>query len=144
MKTHKLNDSKRLIGASLILAGTILLGSLLQVNIAKGNAISVLTTTAVYMLGPLCAAIIMLPITKDKKWLYATATLMSLAIVFPWALIDTATWAQTYMAQLGHYCNILFVMIIISNNSNDDVSHKHLWVITGFFLFVLFILPILL
>lgn len=144
MKTHKLNDSRRPIWAALIVAGVILLGALLQNNITEDTPFWVFATTAVYMLGPLLSAIIMLPMTIDRKWLYATATIMSWAIVFPWALIDTAAWAQTYMAQLGHYCNILFVMIIISNNVRTDSPRKHLWIITAIFITVLWILPILL
>ena len=144
MKTHKLNGAKRTIVASLIIAGTILLGALLQTNLAEGSPFWVFVTTAVYMLGPLLSAVVMLPVSQNRRWLYASATLMSWVIVFPWAFIDTSAWVQTHMAQLGHYCNILFVMMIIADNANDSHPKKHLWVITTMFITVLLVMPIIL
>ena len=143
MKTHKLNRSKRTIVASLILAGAILLGALLQTNLAEGAPFWVFVTTAVYMLGPLLSAVVMLPVSQNRKWLYASATLMSWAIVFPWAFIDTSAWVQTYMAQLGHYGNILFAMVIITDAANESKPQKHLWVVTTIFMMVLLIMPII-
>ncbi len=144
MKTYKIQRSGRIIAASILLAAVLIVGSLVQISSIENELVRVWVTTAVYMLGPLIASVILLPIVADRKWLYITASLMSLAIVFPWVLIDSATWAQTYMPKLGYYCNILFAVIIITNSVDKETSSKHLWMITGLFLAVLWVLPILL
>lgn len=139
MKTHKreIHESGRIIAGSMMLAGVLLLASLLYGSSIENETIRIFATTAVYMLGPLLSALIVLPIANNKQWLYITATLMSLAIVIPWAFINPTAWGQEYMVQLGSYANMMFFVILISAATTEAKSTKILWLITAVYLIIL-------
>jgi hypothetical protein len=144
MKTHKqeLNQSGRLILGSLVIAAALLIAAAGQASPLENELLRSFVTTAVYMLGPLVAAIIVLPAAKHKAWLYITATLMSLAIVIPWSFIDPAAWAQTYLVQLGSSANTLFFMLMVVTTAVECKSTKILWLITAVYLAIMVVLPI--
>ena len=139
MKTNKMEiqQSGRLIAGSLILAGALVLASYVYGSSIENDAIRIFVTTAVYMLGPLVSAIIVLPATVHKRWLYITATLMSWIIVIPWAFINPTAWVQDYMVQLGSYTNMMFFILLIAAVTSEAKSTKILWLITAVYLIIL-------
>lgn len=145
MKIHKqeLNQSGLIILGSLVIAGVLLLASAIQASPLENEVIRGFATTAVYMLGPLVAAIIVLPVAKHKAWLYITATLMSLAIVFPWSFINPTAWTQEYLVQLGSNANILFFMLMVMATTVECKSTKVLWLVTAVYLTIMVVLPII-
>ena len=145
MKMYKqeLDQSGLIILASLVIAGALLLASAIQAIPLENEAIRAFVTTAVYMLGPLFAALIVLPIAKHRAWLYITATLMSLAIVIPWSFVSPATWAQEYLVQLGSNANILFFMLMAVATTVECKSTKILWLVTAVYLTIMVVLPII-
>ncbi len=144
MKLHKqeLNQSGRLILGSLITAAALLIASAIQTSPLENEVVRGFATTAVYMLGPLIAALIALPITQHKAWLYITAILMSLSIVVPWSFIDPTAWGQNYLVQLGSNANILFFMLMVVATTVECKSTKIVWLATAVDLAIMVVLPI--
>jgi hypothetical protein len=122
MKTHKqeLNQSGRLILGSLVIAAALLIAAAGQASPLENELLRSFVTTAVYMLGPLVAAIIVLPA----------------------AFIDPAAWAQTYLVQLGSSANTLFFMLMVVTTAVECKSTKILWLITAVYLAIMVVLPI--
>ena len=145
MKTHKqeLNQSGRLILGSLVIAAALLIAAAVQASPLENELLRSFVTTAVYMLGPLAAALIVLPIAKHKVWLYITATLMSLAIVIPWSFINPAVWAQQHLVELGSNANTLFFMLMVVTTAVECKSTRILWLVTAVYLAIMVVLPII-
>ena len=145
MKTykHEFNQSGRLIAGSLVIATVLLVASFIQGSSLENEVIRVFATTAVYMLGPLMAALIMLPVIQYGKWLYITATLMSLAMVIPWSFINPTVWSQDHLVQLGSNGNILFFMLMVVATTVECKSTKILWLVTAVYLAIMLVLPII-
>lgn len=145
MKMYKqeVNQAGRLIVGSLVIAGALLIAAAVQASPLESDLLRSFVTTAVYMLGPLVAAIIVLPTAQHKAWLYITATLMSLAIVIPWSFINPSAWAQTYLVQLGSSANTLFFMLMVIVSAVECKSTKILWLVTAVYLAIMVVLPII-
>ncbi len=108
----------RIIGAALVLAVAMLAGAWLPL-LGAGQPAVIWATTAVYMLGPLVAATLVLPLLNGGWWLFVTAVLMALAIIFPWALVNPGHWAAVQMPQLGLWGNVLFGGLLVAVYQRD-------------------------
>jgi hypothetical protein len=67
---------------------------------------------------------------------------LSLALVIPWAFINPAQWAAVLLPQFGMWANILFAILFISAISEERLSRKMAWGLTGFYLLLMVGLPI--
>lgn len=133
----------RVIGAALALAVAMLAGAWLPL-LGAGQPAVIWVTTAVYMLGPLAAAALVLPLLNGDWWLFVTAVLIALAIVFPWALINPARWAAVQLPQLGLWGNVLFGGLLFSCVSAGRPSRTLSWLLTGFYLLIMWVVAALL
>jgi len=134
---------KRTMGASLMVAALVLAGALLH-RMSNGNAGLIWLTTAVYMLGPISAALIVWPLVKFDGWLFLTAVFLSLAIVVPWAFIDPSAWVASFLPQLGQWANVLVIVLLVSHVSAGKAPRGINWALTSFYLLILLGLPLLL
>ena len=143
IKKHKdMEKGKRIIGAALITAVSILMGALLH-TVGSENVALIWLTTAVYMLGPILATIIIWPSIGFDGWLFTTAVLLSLAIVIPWSFINPSAWANTFLPQLGQWANVLFI-VLLTTCVNAERPPKFInWLLTGVYLLIMLAMPLL-
>lgn len=139
----KHEKQKRLIGASGVLAATLLGGTLCH-SIAGEQLAGVWLGTALYMFGPILAAVLVLPLVDGDWWLFTTAVLLSLAILLPWALVDPARWAASLMPQLGLWAHVLFTVLLVSGVAAKRLPRQLAWTLSGFYLLILLLLPLVL
>lgn len=139
----KENQPKRIISASLVVAISIIGGTLLH-SINSEHIVFIWLSTAVFMLGPLLATMLVWSSVKYDGWLFTTAVLLSMAIVIPWAFINPSVWATSYLPQLGLWGNVLFIVLLTSCVSAERPSKVINWLLTGFYLLIMMVMPFLL
>ncbi len=133
----------RPIFAALIIAGGIIGASLVQAQGTESVG-TVWLATAVYMLGILISAMIMLPLVEHKGWLFGTATLLALSIVFPAAILNSSHWATEQLSQLGTSASSLFFILVISTIEQPEKYANKRWIITSVYFLIMLVLTILL
>ena len=133
----------RVILASLAVAGSIIGASLVQTTGLESVG-SVWLATAVYMLGVLVAAWIMTPLIEGKGWLWLTAVLLALTIIFPGAILDTEKWVADQLPQLGLAASTLFIILAISMVEQSNQNTNKRWIITGGYVLIMLLLTFLL
>ena len=145
MSEYKIKQKykQRIIAAALVVAASILGGALLN-SLNSESAAVIWLTTAVYMAGPILAALIVWPLTAYDGWLFLTAVLLSCAVVIPWAFINPAVWAANILSQLGQWANVLFIILLIIGVSAERPSRRLSWALTGFYCLIMLVLPVLL
>lgn len=145
MSEYKLKKSKpkRIIAAALLTAVSVLGGAWLHA-INSESAALIWLTTAVYMLGPILAALLVWPLLVDEGWLFMTAVLLSLAVVVPWAFVKPSVWATTYLPQLGLWANVLFIVLLMTQVGAGRPSKLISWSLTGFYLLIMLTMPLVL
>ena len=129
----------RIMAAAVVVAGAILGGAFMSTN----GVTAVWSLAALYMLGPLVAAMLVRPL-QDDWWLFVTATILSLGIVVPWSFIHPAQWATVYLPQLGFWANLLFLVLLITSVGAGQPPRKLCWALTGVYLLILLALPLVL
>lgn len=139
-KTMKQKKARK-FAAALATATSIILGAWLY-RLSDGNVALIWVSTAVYMLGPIVATLIVWPVVAYDGWLFTTAVLLSLAVVVPWSFINPTKWVTVLLPQFGMWANILFVILLISAVSEERLSRKMAWGLTGFYLLLMVGLPI--
>ncbi|MCL4262752.1 MAG: hypothetical protein KJ069_06035 [Anaerolineae bacterium] len=138
-KLKKGENKNRIIAAALVVAAVILGGAFMSTD----GVTAVWSLAALYMLGPLVAAMLVRPLQSDW-WLFGTATLLSLGIVLPWSFIHPAQWAAVYLPELGFWANLLFLVLLITSVGAGQPPRKLCWALTGVYLLILLALPIVL
>lgn len=138
-KLKKGENKSRIMAAAVVVAVVILGGAFMSTD----GVTAVWLLAALYMLGPLVAAVLVRPL-QDDWWLFVTATILSLGIVFPWSLLSPARWAAVYLPQLGFWANLLFFILLITSVGAGQPPRKLCWVLTGFYLLILLALPLVL
>lgn len=139
----KMGKPKRIITAALLTAVSVLGGALLH-SLNSESAALIWLTAAVYMLGPILAALLMWPLPECDGWLFLTAVALSLAVVVPWAFVQPAVWAAAYLPQLGLWANVLFIVLLTTQSGAGRPSKVISWSLTGFYLLIMLIMPFLL
>ncbi len=138
-KLKKGENKNRIIAAAAVVAAVILGGAFLSTD----SVTAVWLLAALYMLGPLVAAVLVRPLQGDW-WLFVTATILSLGIVLPWSFIHPAQWAVVYLPQLGLWANLLFLVLLITSVGSGQPPRKLCWALTGFYLLILLVMPLVL
>lgn len=136
-------QSKRIILAALVVAASVVVGALLHTADSENVAL-VWLTTAVYMLGPVLAALIVWPLVAYDGWLLLTAVVLSLAVVIPWAFINPSAWATSFLPQLGQWANVLFIVLLTTHVSAGRPPRFISWLLSGFYLLIVLGMPFLL
>ncbi|HRQ40241.1 MAG TPA: hypothetical protein PLD25_20210 [Chloroflexota bacterium] len=138
-KLKKGENKSRIIAAAAVVAVVILGGAFMSTD----GVTAVWLLAALYMLGPLAAAVLVRPLQNDG-WLFITATILSLGIVLPWSFINPAQWATVYLPELGFWANLLFLILLITSVGAGQPPRKLCWALTGFYLLILLALPLVL
>lgn len=141
MQIETKENNKRLLGTAVLVAGGILTGSALA-GAAGENVGLIWLTAAVYMLTLLAAALLAQPLQRDR-WLFVTAVLLSLSIIIPAAILNPSYWAAEQLPLLGMYANILFFVLLISQNKAGRPSRTTSWFLTGFYVIIMVFLAFL-
>lgn len=138
-KLKKGENKNRIIAAAIVVAVVILGGAFMSTD----GVTAVWLLAALYMMGPLVAAMLVRPL-QDDWWLFFTATILSWGIVLPWAFIHPAQWAAVYLPELGFWANLLFLVLLITSVGAGQPPRKLCWALTGVYLLILLALPIVL
>jgi hypothetical protein len=142
MSEYKLKKGEhkgRIMAAAGVIAAAMVGGAFMSTD----GVTAVWLQAAVYMLGPLVAAVLVRPL-PDDWWLFFTATILSLGIVLPWAVIHPAQWAAVYLPELGFWANLLFLILLITSAGAGQPPRKLWWALTCFYLLILLALPLVL
>ncbi len=141
MQVKMMSGGRRLIGAALVVAGGILLATALH-SFGPDGMLTVWLATAVFLLAPLLAALLVRPLLDDW-WLYVTAVLLGLSIIVPAAFLNPAYWAAEQLPQLGRWANVLFFVLLIGTVKVGRPSKAISWLLTGFYVVIMWLLAFL-
>ncbi|HFE67514.1 MAG TPA: hypothetical protein ENJ93_09660 [Chloroflexi bacterium] len=141
MQVKKMDEGGRIIGAALVVAGGILAATAVH-RFGPDSVLTVWLTAAVFLLAPLLAALLVRPLLDDW-WLYVTAVLLGLSIIIPAAFLHPAYWAAEQLPQLGRWANVLFFVLLIVAAKTGRPSKAVSWLLTGFYVVIMWLLAFL-
>ena len=141
MPVKTVDSGRRIIGAALLVAGGILLATVVH-GFGPDGVLTVWLAAAVFLLAPLLAALLARPLLDDW-WLYVTAVLLGLSIIIPAAFLHPAYWAAEQLPQLGRWANVLFFVLLISTVKVGRPSKAVSWLLTGFYVVIMWLLAFL-